>query len=89
MLANALNKKELLDLKAENDRLKTSPPPTEETNGQELSDEEIKQKIAEADKNPENFNYQKNLGIGLYRYATIKQNPALAARSRTDFETRL
>ncbi len=77
MLANALNKKELLDLKAENDRLKSASQPTAETKGQELSDEEIKQKIAQADKNPENFAYQKGLGVGLYRYATIKQNPGL------------
>lgn len=77
LIANSLNRSELLNLKAENERLKTSAPQTNNQNQQELSDDEIKQKIAEADQNPENINFQKGLGIGLYRYATIKQNPQL------------
>lgn len=77
LIANSLNRSEFLTLKAENERLKTNPPANANTNEQELSDEEIKQKIAEADQNPDNFNFQKNLGIGLYRYATLKQNPEL------------
>ncbi|MEO6589610.1 MAG: hypothetical protein ABIP06_09925 [Pyrinomonadaceae bacterium] len=77
LLANALNKKELFNLKTENERLKSASPTSEDSQERELSDEEIKQKIAEADKNPDNFAFQKSLGIGLYRYATIKQNPGL------------
>lgn len=77
MIANSLNRSELLSLKAENERLKTDAPTNANTDEQELSETEIKQKIAEADQNPDNFNFQKNLGIGLYRYATIKQNPEL------------
>lgn len=75
LLANALNRSEFTALKAENERLKnTAQNPA---NSQELSEEEIRQKIAEADQNPDNFNFQKNLGIGLYRYATVKQRPDL------------
>ncbi len=77
LLANAFNRTELLNLKAENDKLKSASQTAENSGSQELSEAEIKQKIAEADKNPENFTFQKNLGIGLYRYATIKQNPEL------------
>lgn len=77
LIANSLNRTELLNLKAENERLKTAAPQNTNSNQQELSDEEIKQKIAEADQNPDNINFQKGLGIGLYRYATIKQNPQL------------
>lgn len=77
LIANSLNRAELLNLKAENDRLKNSPPQAPNQNEQELSDDEIKQKIAEADQNPDNINFQKGLGIGLYRYATMKQNPQL------------
>lgn len=77
MMANAFNRTELNNLKAENERLKSSPQTSTNPGEKELSDEEIKQKISEADKNPNNFEYQKNLGIGLYRYATIKQNSAL------------
>ena len=47
----------------------------EENSG--LSGEEIKQKIAEADQNPNNISFQKNLGIALYRYASMKQDVEL------------
>lgn len=77
LFANALNRSELLTLKAENERLKNASQNPTNSNGQELSEEEIKQKIAEADQNPDNVGFQKNLGIGLYRYATIKQRPEL------------
>jgi tetratricopeptide (TPR) repeat protein len=78
LLANALNRSEFTALKAENERLKnSSPQPSSNSNNQELTEEEIKQRIAEADQNPADFNFQKNLGIGLYRYATAKQNPQL------------
>jgi len=39
-----------------------------------LSPAEIKAKIDEADQNADNFAFQKNLGIGLYRYAAMKQD---------------
>lgn len=77
LMANALNRTELNSLKAENDRLKTASQAPANAEDQELTETEIKQKIAEADQNPDNFAFQKNLGIGLYRYATIKQNPEL------------
>jgi tetratricopeptide (TPR) repeat protein len=77
LLANALNRSEFTALKAENERLKNNPQQPSNSNDQELTEEEIKQRIAEADQNPGDFNFQKNLGIGLYRYATVKQNPAL------------
>lgn len=77
LIANSLNRTELLTLKAENERLKNSTTQTANPNEQELTEEEIKQKIAEADQNPDNVNFQKNLGIGLYRYATMKRNPQL------------
>jgi tetratricopeptide (TPR) repeat protein len=70
LLANALNRKEMEDLRAEVGRLK-NPPQTPA----ELSEEEIRQKIEEADKNPENIEYQKGLGMALYRYASMKQEP--------------
>lgn len=77
LFANALNRSELINLKAENERLINSAQAAENPSNQELSDEEIKQKIADADRNPDNFEFQKSLGIGLYRYATIKQNSEL------------
>jgi tetratricopeptide (TPR) repeat protein len=40
----------------------------------DLTIEEVKAKIAEADKNASNFAFQKDLGIALYRYAALKQD---------------
>ena len=48
--------------------------PKEET---DLTDDEIKAKITEADKNPTNFAFQKELGIALYSYAVMKKDPSL------------
>jgi tetratricopeptide (TPR) repeat protein len=74
LLANALNRKELDNLRAEAGRLKNPSQTSAETSSEpSLSDEEIRQKIAEADKNPDNIEYQKSLGMALYRYASMKQ----------------
>ncbi|CAN5496036.1 hypothetical protein BH10ACI3_BH10ACI3_08700 [soil metagenome] len=48
---------------------------------QDLSVEEIKAKIDEADKNPTNFAYQKDLGTALYKYASMKNAPMLLSES--------
>ncbi len=75
LLANALNRNDLNALRAENDRLKNSQTQTEQKKSElTLSDEEIRERIAEADRNPNNFPFQKNLGIALYRYAAMKQD---------------
>ena len=78
ILANALNRNEISSLQAENGRLKTAQE-TAKKNDQELSlsSEEISQKIAEADQNPNNIPFQKNLGIALYNYASMKQDTDL------------
>ena len=39
-----------------------------------LTNDEIQKKIADADGNPTNFTFQKNLGMSLYRYAALKQD---------------
>ena len=80
LLANALNRSELTALRGENERLKTSAGETTQNQSEfTLSDEEIKQRIREADNNPENYAFQKNLGLALYRYAAMKQNAELLA----------
>lgn len=78
LLANSLNRNDINALQAENERLKKDNSSQDE-NSAKLSQEEIKQRIAEADKNPENFDFQKNLGLALYRYAAINQNTELMA----------
>ncbi len=80
LLANALNRNELNSLRAENERLAKSTNQTSQSASElALSEEEIREKIAEADRNPKNFAFQKNLGLALYRYAAMKQDAELLA----------
>jgi tetratricopeptide (TPR) repeat protein len=84
MLANTINRSEVGALKAENDRLKNeSGKPKPGDDDATLSDEEIRAKIAEADRSPTNLAFQRELGAALYRYAAMKQDvPNLEASSR-------
>ncbi|MCS6873409.1 MAG: tetratricopeptide repeat protein [Pyrinomonadaceae bacterium] len=67
MLASALNRKEIEQLRKENERLRSSQK------SPSISDEEIMARIEEADRRPNDFNFQKGLGIALYRYSLIEQ----------------
>ncbi len=81
-LANALNKNELETLRAENGRLKQNPNNSTIVESEmNLSDEEINQKIAEADQNPNNLQFQKSLGTALYRYGSMKQDAKILAEA--------
>lgn len=78
LLANALNRNELNSLRGKNERLKNTQTAARQNESENnLSDEEIREKIAEADRNPTNFAFQKGLGLALYRYATVKQDTKL------------
>ena len=78
LLANALNRRELSDLRGETERLKIAQKePNQNKDELALSEEEIRGKIAEADRNPTNLAFQRNLGLALYRYAAMKQDPEL------------
>jgi len=78
LLANALNRNELNLLRGENERLKTSQSAIGQNESENsLSDDEIAQKIAEADRNPNDFAFQKGLGLALYRYAAVKKDTKL------------
>lgn len=76
-VANSLNRGELSTLRAENERLKASSPQGTGGSESELSTEEIRQRIAEADANPADHTFQRNLGLALYRYAAAKQDTEL------------
>lgn len=81
-LANALNKNELETLRVENNRLKNSPNNSTIVESEmNLTDEEIRQKIAEADQNPNNLQFQKSLGTALYRYGSMKQDAKILAEA--------
>jgi tetratricopeptide (TPR) repeat protein len=80
VLANKLNGSEIAELRAQSAQ---KPPANSNTMAQPsstdvtLTPEELQAKIAEADKNPTNAAYQKDLGIALYRYAAMKQDDDL------------
>lgn len=77
-VANSLNGGELVKLRAENEQLKKNPAANSSNAPDEaLSDEEIRQKIAAADKNPADIPFQRNLGLALYRYGAMKKDSAL------------
>lgn len=81
-LANALNKNELETLRIENNRLKTTPNNSTIVDSEiNLSDEEIRRKITEADQNPDNLEFQKSLGTALYRYGSMKQDGKILAEA--------
>lgn len=75
LLANMLNRSEINRLRAAG--TKTSADAAADSFS--LTNEELKQKIAEADARPQDFSFQKNLGMALYRYGSLKQDPAILA----------
>ncbi len=82
LLANKLNSSEIASLRAQTSQQPANTAAQSQPNGDTtLTPGELKTKIAEADKNPANFTYQKSLGISLYRYASMKQDNDLLAES--------
>lgn len=82
LLANALNRSEINQLRAENGRLMTAATETKQAETDSvLSVEEIRARIAEADKNPNDISFQKNLGLALYRYSAMKQDAETLAEA--------
>lgn len=80
LLANALNRNELNLLRGENERLKNNQTAERQNESENsLSADEIERKIAEADRTPNDFAFQKGLGLALYRYAAVKQDSKLLA----------
>ena len=45
----------------------------------DLTSDELKAKLAEADQNANNFDFQKKLGVALSRYAAMKQDVKMLA----------
>jgi tetratricopeptide (TPR) repeat protein len=82
VLANKLNGSEIAALRSQvGPQAQPNSNQARQAEQFSLSDDEIRTKIAEADRNPTNFAFQKDLGIALYRYAAIKQDIALFQES--------
>lgn len=81
-LANTFNRGEMDVLRAENERLRSNSDSSPQQTGQtELAENEIQAKISEADASPENLGFQRNLGLALYRYSSMKQDVRLLGES--------
>lgn len=46
-----------------------------------LTDEEIEQKLKEAESEPANFAFQKGLGLGLYRYGAVREDKSVIQKA--------
>lgn len=80
LLSNSLNRKEISSLKAENARMTQSGIGNSRSSATpELSKEEIRKKIVDAEENQNNFTFQKELGLALYRYAIMKRDQELVS----------
>jgi len=79
LVANSLNKSEMESLRAENGRVKEAAANTKPKD--DLSEEEIRTKIAEADAQPDRIDFQRNLGVALYSWAASKQNTDMISES--------
>jgi tetratricopeptide (TPR) repeat protein len=71
LLANKLNRSEFERMRAESGSVTVSS----NTNA-DLSSEEIDQKLTEARESPDDLQFQKRLGISLYRFGTMKREAA-------------
>ncbi len=77
LLANSMNRSEMNAVRSQAVAPAGNSAQPVKTTDDTLSPAEIKAKIDEADQNADNFGFQKNLGIGLYRYAAMKQDEAI------------
>lgn len=77
MLANTLNRSDLATRTLPPQQPATNIATSDPTQGTTLSPDEIKSRVAAADADPKNFSFQKNLGLSLYRYSSLKQDEAV------------
>lgn len=78
-VASRLDRAELERLRTENEASKkrTTENAPEQT---ALTENEIAEKLGEAERRKEDFQFQKSLGMALYRYAAIKQDADLLSK---------
>jgi tetratricopeptide (TPR) repeat protein len=83
LTANSVNRTEINGLRAqlESAQAVASTAAGDQNDDASLSPEEIREKVAEADQNPTNAAFQKNLGLGLYRYGALKNDPEIIGES--------
>lgn len=86
LLANGLNRSTLNALKIQLEKRTADPAgktgASANPNDLNVSPDDIKSKIAEADANPTDLTFQKSLGRGLYRFATVKKDTELLQEAK-------
>ena len=81
-VASSLNRSEIDQLRADVENAKNSAGSSTSKAGDDtLSDEEIRDKIGEADRIPTNAAFQKKLGLALYRYGSIKSDAKIISEA--------
>lgn len=81
VLANFLNRSEISRLEAEAKSRAAAPAGPNGQQGALLTDDEINAKLKEAEQNADNFAFQKALGLGLYRYGTLRNDTSIIERA--------
>ena len=80
-LANSINRSALNSAVVQKPSANSNAGNQQKRTESELSDDEINAKIAEADNNPGNFAFQKDLGTALYRYGAMNQDVNLLSEA--------
>src|SRR3982751_2536309 len=83
IIANKLNRAEFDKIRSEAETAKASANSKSEL---DLSDEEINAKLDEAAQSPDDVQFQKRLGISLYRFGTMKRDAALIEKALVPLE---
>jgi tetratricopeptide (TPR) repeat protein len=76
LIANKLNRSEFERMRAETEATKSAA-----SSNPELTDEEIDAKLREASESPDDVQFQKRLGISLYRFGTMKRDAAVVEKA--------
>lgn len=74
--ANSLNRSELARSAALDQPVQANAP-AQVPGGPLLTAEEIRERVAAADRSPTDFTFQRNLGLSLYRYASLRQDASI------------
>ena len=78
--ANYLNRSQMTGVQAPTVSAGQSPAQASSQQAT-LSNEEIEQKLKEAEANSSDFAFQKGLGLGLYRYGAVREDKSIIERS--------
>ena len=89
VVANKLNRTEMDSLRGQSSQAKpsnTNSSTATAADEESLTSDEVRAKIAQADNNASNFTFQKNLGISLYRYGSMKREVDIISESKRILE---